>query len=83
MQKVTLDIDGMKCSMCESHVCEAIRKSLPEAKKVKASALKNEAQFLLEDNLSTDGVVSDIEKQGYRVLHVYSEPYKKKKFLFF
>lgn len=83
MQKITLDIDGMKCSMCESHVCDAIRKSLPEAKKVKASALKNEAQFLLEDGLSTDAVVADIEKQGYRVLHVYSEPYQKKKFLFF
>lgn len=83
MQKITLDIDGMKCSMCESHVCDAIRKGLPEASKVKASASKNEATFLLDDDKSADTAVEAIEKQGYRVSHIYSEPYTKKKFLFF
>ena len=26
MVKTTLTIDGMACSMCEAHVCEAVRK---------------------------------------------------------
>ncbi len=83
MQKVILDIDGMKCSMCESHVCDAVRKALPEAKKVKASASKGEVSFLLEDNVSYEAAVKEIESGGYRVLHTYNEPYQKKKFLFF
>ncbi len=83
MQKITLDIDGMKCSMCESHVCDAIRKGLPEASKVKASASKNEATFLLDDDKNPDAAIAGVEQQGYRVLHVYSEPYKKKRLLFF
>lgn len=83
MQKIILDIDGMKCSMCEAHVCDAVRKILPEAKKVKASAAKGEVSFILEDDVSFEKAVNEIESEGYRVLHTYSEPYEKKKFLFF
>ena len=36
MIMTTLKIEGMMCSMCEAHICEAIRKAVPEAKKVKA-----------------------------------------------
>ena len=27
MQKITLEIDGMMCGMCESHINDAIRKA--------------------------------------------------------
>ena len=37
MDKVILKIDGMMCAMCEAHVCDAIRKAVPAAKKVAAS----------------------------------------------
>ncbi len=83
MQKITLNIDGMKCSMCESHVSDAIRKGMPGASKVKASASKGEACFLIEDEQKADDAIASIERQGYKVLHVHSEPYSKKKFLFF
>lgn len=33
--KVTLKVEGMSCSMCEAHICETIRKVVPDAKKVK------------------------------------------------
>ena len=33
--KVTLKIEGMACGMCEAHVCETIRKAVPDAKKIK------------------------------------------------
>ena len=31
MIKTILKIDGMMCSMCEAHICEAIRKAVPAA----------------------------------------------------
>ena len=37
MIKTTIKIEGMMCGMCEAHVCDAIRKAVPYAKKVKAS----------------------------------------------
>ena len=46
MLKTTLKIDGMMCSMCEAHIQEVIRKSVPGAKKVSASHSKGEASFL-------------------------------------
>ena len=33
MKQITLKVDGMMCSMCESHVNEAVRKAFPKAKK--------------------------------------------------
>ena len=49
MIKTTVKIDGMMCGMCEAHVCDAIRKAVPSAKKVKASRSKKEATFLTDD----------------------------------
>lgn len=34
MIKYTLKIDGMKCGMCEAHVCDIIRKNI-EAKRLR------------------------------------------------
>ena len=41
MTKTTLEVDGMMCGMCESHVNEAIRKAL-DVKKVSSSHSKGE-----------------------------------------
>ena len=46
MIKTTLKIEGMMCGMCEAHICEAVRKAVPFAKKVSASRSKGEATFL-------------------------------------
>ena len=40
MIKTTLKIDGMMCGMCEAHVCDAIRRAIPAAKKVSAARRK-------------------------------------------
>ena len=42
MYQITLKIDGMACSMCESHVCDTIRNQF-KVKKVSASHAKGEA----------------------------------------
>ena len=47
MIRTTLKIDGMMCGMCEAHVCDAIRKAVPEAKKVTANRGKKEAGVMV------------------------------------
>ena len=50
MQKITLEIDGMMCGMCESHINDAIRKAF-SVKKVSSSHSKDEQRSLLLMNL--------------------------------
>ncbi len=78
MVKTTLKIDGMMCSMCEAHVCEAIRKAVPSAKKVSASRSKREASFLTEEAVDAERLKAAIDSTGYTCLGVDSAPYEKK-----
>ena len=48
MKLVTLNIDGMRCSMCESHVNDLIRK-VDGTKKIKSSHLSNTSTFVIDD----------------------------------
>ena len=65
MIKTTLKIDGMMCGMCEAHVCDAIRKAVPEAKKVTASKRKKEASFLTESAVDAGSLKAAIDATGY------------------
>ena len=78
MIKTTMKIDGMMCGMCEAHVCDTIRKTIPEAKKVTASRSKKEASFLTEEAVNTDSLKTAIDATGYICLAVESAPYEKK-----
>ena len=78
MIKTTLKIEGMMCGMCEAHICDAIRKTVPSAKKVSASRSKKEASFLTEDSVSTESLRAAIDATGYTCLSVESAPYEKK-----
>lgn len=49
MTKNTVRISGMACGMCEAHICDTIRKTYPDAKKVAASHTKGIATFLTEE----------------------------------
>jgi copper chaperone CopZ len=77
MLKTTLKIDGMMCGMCEAHVCDAIRKAMPKASKVKASHVKKEASFVTEDKADEDLIRSKIDETGYKVLDIRTEEYKR------
>jgi len=78
MIKTTVKIDGMMCGMCEAHVCDAIRKAVPSAKKVKASRSKKEATFLTEDVVDANLLEAAIKDIGYDYLGAESETYKKR-----
>ena len=74
MIKTTMKIDGMMCGMCEAHVCDAIRKAVPSAKKVKASKRKKEATFLTEDAVDAEALKAAIDATGYDCLGIESAP---------
>ena len=50
MTKVTLEIEGMACSMCESHINEAVRKAF-DVKKVSSPHSKNQTVILTEQEI--------------------------------
>lgn len=83
MKEINLQIDGMKCSMCESHVTECIRKGLPSAKKISANHHKGTATFVVDDNIDYTPAIESIKKDGYRVLKDEEKPYEKKGFFSF
>lgn len=77
MIKTTLTIDGMMCSMCEAHVNDAVRDAL-QVKSVKSSHKKGTTEIISEQTPDLQTVKDAIEKTGYRVLDMQSEPYEKK-----
>jgi copper chaperone CopZ len=82
MNKVTLKIDGMMCGMCEAHINDTIRKTIPEAKKVASSFRKGESTFLYEGELDEEKLKEAIKETGYELQGLSSEPYTKKWGLF-
>jgi copper chaperone CopZ len=78
MIKTTMKIEGMMCGMCEAHICDAIRKAVPFAKKVAASKGKKEASFLTEEAVNTELLKAAIDATGYTCLGIESSPYQKK-----
>lgn len=77
MTKVTLEIEGMACSMCESHINEAVRKAF-DVKKVSASHSKKQTVILTEQEIDEQALRQVIDATGYRVSSIRSEPYQKK-----
>lgn len=78
MIKTTMKIEGMMCGMCEAHICDAIRKAVPSAKKVAASKGKSEASFLTEEAVDEELLKAAIDTAGYTCFGIESSPYKKK-----
>lgn len=77
MVKTTLQIDGMMCSMCESHVNDAVRNSF-QVKKVSSSHKKGMCEIVSEEALNEEKLRAAISATGYLVLGIASEPYRKK-----
>ena len=78
MNKITVNINGMMCSMCEAHINDTIRKAVPLAKKVSSSHTKNESSFLLDGEVDEALLKSAISETGYEFVSLKTEPYAKK-----
>ena len=81
MKKITLNINGMACSMCESHVNDAIRNAL-SVKKVSSSAKKAETVVITEEAIPESEFKKVLDPTGYRLEGYKCEDYEEKKGFF-
>ena len=77
MWKYTIQVDGMMCGMCESHVNDAVRKAFP-VKKVTSSRSKRETTVIAETELDEETLRSVISATGYEVGEIRKETWEKK-----
>ena len=77
---VTVRIRGMRCGMCEAHICDTIRKEYPDAKAVKASHTKGQASFRIGRAIDEDRLKSAIDETGYTFESIDTAPYERKGF---
>lgn len=82
MIKITLEIQGMACSMCEVHMNDAVRKAF-SVKKVTSSHSKGKTEIITENEISETELKKIVELTGYKLFSVKSEAYQKKSFLCF
>ncbi len=78
MWKYTVEVKGMMCGMCETHINEAIRRAFP-VKKVTSSHTKEQTVILTQQELNEDTLKKVINELGYDMGSVRKEPYQKKK----
>ena len=69
MYNYILKIDGMSCSMCESHVNDMIRNNF-DVKKVKSSHKKNETLIISNNKLDEEKLKDVLHKNGYEILEI-------------
>lgn len=81
MIRTVLKIDGMMCSMCESHINDCIRAAF-DVKKVSSSHSKGETVIISDMQLDENALKEKIASTGYELLGVSTEPYEKKNGLF-
>ena len=77
MVRITVDIEGMACGMCEAHINEAVRNAF-QVKKVTSSQTKKQTVILAEQDIPEQELKSVVAKAGYDVVSVNSELYEKK-----
>ena len=78
MIEITMNVDGMRCGMCESHVNDAVRKSSCGVKKVTSSHVKGKTVIVAADDADINTIVNAISAQGYNVKNVVSKPFEKR-----
>ena len=77
MKKITVEIDGMMCGMCESHVNDCVRENY-NVRKVTSSHSKGETVIITENDIDEAKLREAVNKTGYKVVSIKEEPYEKK-----
>lgn len=75
MLRITVQVDGMMCGMCEAHVNDAVRRSLP-VKKVTSNHKKKETVILTEQDIEDSRIEAAIRDSGYTFLGLTREEEK-------
>lgn len=82
MVKITVNVEGMACQMCEAHINDTVRKAFP-IKKVTSSHRKGMTEIVAEEAISESALREAIGATGYQVTGIKSEPFEKKGFHLF
>ena len=61
-----LEIRGMRCGMCESHINDVVRKNF-DCFKVKSNHFKNETVIYSKNSLDQEKLKEVINKTGYEL----------------
>lgn len=77
MIRTIVEIDGMMCGMCESHINDTIRNTF-RVKKVSSSHSKGRAVVESDAPLDEAALRDAIAQTGYEVTAITSEPFEKK-----
>lgn len=77
MYRISSEIKGMMCGMCEAHIQDAVRSSF-KVKKVKADHGKNRLEIISETPISEDELRKVIEPTGYEFVSSSCEEYAKR-----
>lgn len=77
MIKITVDVEGMACGMCEAHINDAVRNEF-RVKKVKSSHKKKQTVIITENDIPDMELKRIIQKAGYEAVKITREPYEKR-----
>nr|WP_326185534.1 heavy-metal-associated domain-containing protein [uncultured Oscillibacter sp.] len=77
MTQITIQVDGMQCGMCESHINDAVRRAF-RVKKVASSHARGETVILTEEPIDEEQLRRVINATGYEAGAVTQAPYEKK-----
>lgn len=77
MVKITVDVEGMACGMCEAHINDTVRRNFM-VKKVASSHSKGKTEIIAEAPLEEEALKAAIGQSGYTVTGIHTEPYQKK-----
>lgn len=82
MFKTVVKSEGMMCGMCEKHINNAVSRAFV-TENISSSFKKGETEIISETLPDENKIREVIEKEGYKVISISSEPYEKKKFSLF
>ena len=77
MIKTTIKIKGIMCENCVAHVNETIKNEF-DINKVTTSKENGISEVISDNELSEEKLREVINREGYEVTEVMSEPYEKK-----
>lgn len=77
MIELKMEVEGMKCGMCESHVNDVVRR-VHGVKKVSSSHIKNQTVVIASDDVNQEEIEKAITAQGYNVGQIEVKPYEKR-----
>ena len=70
--RLTVNVDGMHCGMCEANVNDMIRRDF-NVKKVRSSHIQGTTVILTDKDIDDSEIEASIGKAGYRALNVKRE----------